>query len=958
MLSMRAGWIGIFVALCCSARADSPGDGPEVSINLVVHDKHGHAVRDLTAAEIAVTDAGAKTSVRTLVPPGLRNGERRENAIVLLFDSLGPDAGRLVHEGAAELVKGLDEADARASVLAVGTRLGVIEPFTNDRAALKKAIDLASGPGDKRGPIVTKVEEEMRRAPGPGHGLTPRLLLEAVSAAERAARDQRAQPAIAAILGLERTLASLPGRKAIVYFSAGLRLATADSALFQSLISECNRGGVSVYTVDANQTTALSQVEAMQAVSSVAALGATPTIAAPAASASNHPTGMQGYAIAPHGQFESVADAMPTGAQDALYGLAVSTGGLFATATDDLKKHARRILEDESSFYQLSYAPLNSQMDGQFHKIAVKLERKDLVPQAANGYLALAGASSPLAAFEAPVRKAIREKTAVEDPDIRVKVFDLRPGGESANGTSPDDAGPRASEATAEIAVEIPLGHFEVQEVSAEKVSRMHFSVLALVTDEAGREQAKVGEDVPWRVASEVKARAMAEPLTWTRPFRVAPGKYRVEIAVLDRFAGKVSLAHAEFESKPVAGPAVGELVAVKSFEIAPPSSDTDELLLYDGQRVVPVLTGPGTTEDGELPIFFVLYPGAGLKGPLQLAVQVVGRGVSSKEAPMDLGPHSATMAIPYVVNIPTRGLPGGEYKVRVVFSHAGVRTERSADFVLPGAPLAATGPEVTSGTEDDELPSTTTAIMPAKRADGIKLPEGEQKAVLEGARTRALAYSASLPNFTCMEITRRSALKSGSREWKPQDTMSEVLRYLDGKEERKLIEVNGVRTDADRSSLEGALTSGEFGHLLKAVFGEKPQANFTWTETAFVDGARCEVFGYRVERKHSQFLLSTKDGHWSAAVAYSGTVYVDAATFNIRRLTVEAADIAKDFPIRASRFTFEYGYVRVGDADYLLPVSGVVEMAEGKKSRVRNEVQFRDYHRLGSQSSVKYSGQ
>jgi hypothetical protein len=295
-----------------------------------------------------------------------------------------------------------------------------------------------------------------------------------------------------------------------------------------------------------------------------------------------------------------------------------------------------------------------------------------------------------------------------------------------------------------------------------------------------------------------------------------------------------------------------------------------------------------------------------------------------------------------------------------VIFTQGTARVERSAELFVDGpapvatntASAAATAPD----SEADEMPSNIPVA--AKPGDAAKIPTALQNSVLEGARARALAYSASLPNFSCIEITRRSALKAGAQEWKSQDTMSEVVRYLDGKEDRQLIEVNGARTDADRSSLAGALSNGEFGNLLKAVFGEKPQASFTWTQTAFIDGVRCEVFAFHVDRKHSQFLLSTKDGHWSIAAAYGGTVYVDAATFNIRRLMVEALDIAKDFPIRGSRFTFEYGYVRVGDADYLLPVSGVVEVAEGRKSRVKNEVQFRDYHRLGSQSSVKYQGQ
>jgi VWFA-related protein len=925
--------------------------GEEISIHVVVHDQHGHPIRDLKAEEIRVSDANQPAAVRSLRlsgdrQAGARGDDRGVNAIVLLFDALGPDAGRLVRDGALELAKGSAEADALVTVLALGTRLGVVQPFTDDHAALKQAIDIAAGPAARRGDVVTRTETEMRRAPegqpATAGKLTPRLLLEAVAAAERAARDQRAQPAIASLLGLERTLAAIPGRKAIVYFSAGMRLSTAESALFQNLISECNRAGVTLYTVDANQTTALSQVEAMQSVSSVAATSTTPSVAPPP----SRPTGMQGYAIAPRAQFGSIADAMPTGAQDALRELAASTGGSFAIATDDLRKQARRILQDESNYYELTYTSPAAPLDGQFRKIAVTIERPHLAVQACNGYLAIPEAASPLSGFEPAVRQAIQEKKAVEDAGIRVAVLEARPGDKTAAGST---TASRSNEATGEIVAEIPLSHFEAQEVSAEKVARVHFSVLAVVRDESGREVATVGEDVPWRVALETKERAMAEPFTWLRPFRVAPGKYQVELAVLDRLDGKVAMAHAAFESKPVAGPAVSEIMAVKRFEMAPPSPDPDDLLLYGNKRVIPDIGASSTgTHSDTLPVFFLLYPGAGLTDEPKLAVQVLGPGLSAKEAPMGLGAGAGKAAIPYVVNIPAKNLTGGRYTVRAIFSQGAARMERSVEFVVPGEP-AVVDPAV------PEPPGTVPAVSAAKVGDVVKLPDERQATVLAGARSRALAYSTSLPNFTCIETTRRSQLKSGTEEWKAQDTISEVVRYIAGKEERKLLEVNSARTDADRSSLPGAFSNGEFGNLLKAVFGDKPQATFSWTETAFLDGVRCEVFAYHVDRKHSQYLLSTKDGHFSIAVAYGGAVYVDAATFNARRVSVEAAEIPVDFPIRASRFTFDYGYMRVGDADYLLPMNGVVELQEGRKTRERNEIQFRDYHRLGSESTVEY---
>jgi hypothetical protein len=228
---------------------------------------------------------------------------------------------------------------------------------------------------------------------------------------------------------------------------------------------------------------------------------------------------------------------------------------------------------------------------------------------------------------------------------------------------------------------------------------------------------------------------------------------------------------------------------------------------------------------------------------------------------------------------------------------------------------------------------------------------------MLAGARQRALAYSQSLPNFTCIESTQRSVARPGTQEWKLKDTLSELVRYVDGQEDRRLIEINGAAATGDRSSLQGTLSSGEFGHLLKVVFGERAHATFTWKETAFLDGVRCEVFASQVDRKHSGYSIATNGGQWGIDVAYVASVYIDAATFNIRRVKLEAIDIPPEFPIRASSFSVDYAYVRAGDADFLLPTSGAVELQQSRRVLVRNEVQFRDYHRLGSQTSIRYQG-
>ena len=931
-----------------AARAESGAAPREVALDLVVRDKHGRPVRDLRPEEITVTDGGAPASVRSIRLAGTSSeGARRENrprqVITLMFDSLSGEAARVARDGALELVKGSAEADAVVSVLSVGSRLGVLQPFTSDGDALKKAIEIATVSGARRSETVTAVENGLRSsAPGPASQMPPaRLLLDAVAASEQTARDQQARPVMAALIGMARSLAKLPGRKVIVCFSEGMRLSTSESTLFQALIGESNGGRVSVYAVDVSDTSVQASAQAMLAVMTVATsqLGPSPTINVPVTRAtSGMPAADPRKALGQGDHAYATARAEPTSFQDALRELAVSTGGRLFPGNEDIKKHMRWILEDETNYYEIVYAPHEEPQQGQFRKVAIETSRPGAQVHGRSGYFAMTSSAAQFAVFEAPLAKAIREHSGAQAPEIRARVFEVRPG---------------AAMVTGEVVVEIPLFHFQVQEMAVEKVARLHASVLALILDESGQEIARCSQDVPMRIALEAKDRVLSEGLTFARPFTAPPGKYRVEIAIQDRLADRIALVHTTFAAGAANGPGMSEAILARALEVAPPASDLDDPMLYGAQRVIPDLRPVVTSTHSEtLPLFLILYPDASSQEAPTLTVQLESAGGSSAPMPLALGQTPGRRAIPYVVDIPVKTLLPGDYKVTVTLAQGAARVQREAAFVVAGER------PTRLSLSDTMLPPPPVVAQPMavpRAAAAARPSDEEQAAILAGARARAMAYSKSLPNFTCIETTRRYALKGGAQEWKPQDTLSELVRYLEGQEERNLVEVNGAPAAGDRSSLAGTSFSGEFGHLLKVVFGDKTQAKFTWKETVFLDGVRCQVFSYTADRPHSAYVLSTTGG-LSIKVPYVGTVYIDAATFNTRRVVLDAIEIPADFPVRASALTIDYGYVRAGDADFLLPVSGLVEQQEGRKARIRNEVRFADYHRLGSQTNIRYS--
>src|SRR5580692_6352877 len=129
----------------------------EVLLDLVVRDKKGKPITDLKPEEITVTDNGAKQTILSFRQ--VRGSEaisstgaatpldpmRQVRLVTLAFEPLpAPDQRKLARTAALDLVKGDQGINVFYSVVVIDTRLLVLQKFTNDRAALTKAIERAT----------------------------------------------------------------------------------------------------------------------------------------------------------------------------------------------------------------------------------------------------------------------------------------------------------------------------------------------------------------------------------------------------------------------------------------------------------------------------------------------------------------------------------------------------------------------------------------------------------------------------------------------------------------------------------------------------------------------------------------------------------------------------------------------------------------------------------------------
>jgi hypothetical protein len=227
-----------------------------------------------------------------------------------------------------------------------------------------------------------------------------------------------------------------------------------------------------------------------------------------------------------------------------------------------------------------------------------------------------------------------------------------------------------------------------------------------------------------------------------------------------------------------------------------------------------------------------------------------------------------------------------------------------------------------------------------------------EQKQIIETVREYALTYSKQLPNFICLQVTRRYYDPSGGENWVYLDKIMTKLSYFEQKENYELINVAGTDKAVSYWSLGGTLSAGEFGSQLKDIFDPASDAAFDWDHWGKIRGHECYVYSYYVDQPHSKYHVvyeKTDD----IVPAYRGLVYVDKDTEMVVRSTLEPI-LPAGFAIKQASIVLDYDFTNIGDSQYLLPLKVLVLSRAGRYT-TKNEVEFRLYQKYGANVTLKF---
>ncbi|HVJ27084.1 MAG TPA: VWA domain-containing protein [Vicinamibacterales bacterium] len=572
-----------------------------VSVDVVVRDRAGNIVRDLTAADFEVREDGQPQQIlglsfqeisETAAPPltttELLAGvtERMAEAspaaveskpmtaadvagrrlIVLLFDvsSMQPeDVQRAVDSANKYVSEQMTPADMVA-VATVSTTLDVLNDFTSDRgkvAASLAQLGYTEGTATPPPDASTAASDEAAAA------------ATEVAAAEASEMDMfNNDVRLRALRTLAETLAPIEQKKAILYFSAGMQRSGQDNQVeLRTAINAAVLAHVSIYPVD---------TRGLQAV--------VPGGDARQASGRGQ-TLFSGRGVSR--QFAQLAAS-----QDTLTSLAADTGGRAFTDTNDFGEAFTRVVRDMSAYYLLGYSSSNNVKDGRFRRIQVRVKRDGYRVEARAGYFAERDfAHTSRGDRETQLQEQLFSPVSSTDLPVMMTGGYFRMA---------------ADRYYVPIAVAIPGYAVPLSEKDG-----VSLDVLGIVSDEQGRPLGRMRETMKFPAAA--GATLAGKQVLYQSGVTLPPGRFSVKVVVRENGTGKIGSFEAPLTVPELKQAPVKVSSVILSTQLQPATGGRNaNPLIRDGVQLVPNVTHV-VAKDQKLFFYYEVYePGESEGGP------------------------------------------------------------------------------------------------------------------------------------------------------------------------------------------------------------------------------------------------------------------------------------------------------------------------------------------------------
>jgi hypothetical protein len=227
----------------------------------------------------------------------------------------------------------------------------------------------------------------------------------------------------------------------------------------------------------------------------------------------------------------------------------------------------------------------------------------------------------------------------------------------------------------------------------------------------------------------------------------------------------------------------------------------------------------------------------------------------------------------------------------------------------------------------------------------------------LEAIRKYALSYVQSLPEYTCLQETNRRHGFNGIH-----DVVEEELSFVGGTEHYKVLRVNGEPVEkVSHDQIGGMVSEGEFGSLLQRIFDPGTGTAFRSAPSAKLQGRTMNVLAFSVPQSKG-YIVYDSDLKRDLILAFEGSVYADAQTNAVMRITMKCINLPKETRFAAIELTVEYKATPLSGREYILPShfelvwrksggGGIVSIEQAS-----NTVDFKLYRRFTADSAISFA--
>ena len=210
------------------------------------------------------------------------------------------------------------------------------------------------------------------------------------------------------------------------------------------------------------------------------------------------------------------------------------------------------------------------------------------------------------------------------------------------------------------------------------------------------------------------------------------------------------------------------------------------------------------------------------------------------------------------------------------------------------------------------------------------------------------------LPNYTCTMVVSRSHRPVTSKAFHPVDKVRLEVAMVDNQE---LHAWPGSRRFEEQPIYhllgDGMIGTGDFGLFLQTVF-LSGTARFQVGGRETLNDRQVYRFLYEVPRALSRYetqLPTSKD-----TVGFGGSVWIDAVSLDLVRLEILVREIPAHLVLTSGRIVIDYGRMRVGSGDFLLPRS-VEQSFVSSGMEARNQTSFSGCREYSTDSAISFAG-